>query len=66
MDTIRGPLWDASQGTYASNKDYVQQYVANLLTTSFPNLRPTQVEVREGGERALATRPAGGGARLRR
>lgn len=48
MDTIRGPLWDASQGTYASNKDFVQQYVANLLTTSFPNLRPTQVEVREG------------------
>ena len=53
MDTIRGPLWDASQGTYASNKDFVQQYVANLLTTSFPNLRPTQVEVREGGQRGL-------------
>ena len=61
MDTIRGPLWDASQGTYASNKDFAQQYVANLLTTSFPNLRPTQVEVREGGERGLSMGVTGGG-----
>lgn len=48
-DAIKAPLWDvAAQGpaAFPSNAAYVQQYVTQLLTTSFPNLRPQQVQVR--------------------
>lgn len=46
-DIITAPLWDvAAQGAaaYPSNVAFVTQYVTNLLTTSFPNLRPQQVQ----------------------
>jgi exportin-1 len=49
-DVITAPLWDvAAQGAAAfpSNAEYVQQFVTNLLATSFPNLRPQQVQVRQ-------------------
>lgn len=47
-DVIKAPLWDVSApggaAAYPSNAAYVQQYVTNLLATSFPNLRPQQVQ----------------------
>ncbi|KAL6772266.1 XPO1 [Auxenochlorella protothecoides x Auxenochlorella symbiontica] len=44
-EVIKGPLWDASQpGNFSSNPEFVQHYVTNLLSTSFPNLRATQVQ----------------------
>ena len=48
-DVIKAPLWDvAAQGptAYPNNLAFVQQQVSQLLTTSFPNMRPQQVEVR--------------------
>lgn len=48
-DVIKAPLWDAAaQGpaAFPSNVAYVQQQVSQLLATSFPNMRPQQVEVR--------------------
>lgn len=47
-DVIRAPLWDsAAQGAsaYTSNAAFVHEYVTSLLTTSFPNMRPQQVQV---------------------
>lgn len=47
-DVIKAPLWDVAAlgaAAYPSNAAYVQQFTANLLTTSFPNLRPQQVQV---------------------
>ena len=40
---------------YPSNAAFVQQYVTTLLATSFPNLRPQQVQVgaRRASERAI-------------
>ena len=46
-DALKAPLWDVAAlgaAAYPSNAAYVQQYVTNLLTTSFPNLRPQQVQ----------------------
>lgn len=46
-ETIKAPLWDvASLGpsAYPSNAAFVQAHVSELLTTSFPNLRPQQVQ----------------------
>lgn len=48
-DAIKAPLWDtAALGPTAcpNNAAYVHQQVSQLLTTSFSNLRPQQVEVR--------------------
>lgn len=45
---LQGPLWDvAAKGptAYPNNLAYVTEYVTNLLSTSFPNLRPQQVQV---------------------
>ncbi len=47
-DVIKAPLWDtAALGATAfpNNAAFVHQHVSQLLTTSFPNLRPQQVEV---------------------
>ena len=47
-DVIKAPLWDvASLGpaAFANNAAFVHQHVSQLLTTSFPNLRPQQVDV---------------------
>ena len=47
-DAIKAPLWDVAAlgpAAYPSNAAFAQQYTANLLTTSFPNLRPQQVQV---------------------
>lgn len=44
---ITAPLWDvAAQGAtaYPNNAAFIQSYVSELLTTSFPNLRPQQVQ----------------------
>jgi exportin-1 len=35
---IRAPLWDPSQGNFSNNQQYMREYVANLLATSFPNM----------------------------
>lgn len=46
-DAIKAPIWDvASLGpsAYPSNVSYVQSHVTELLSTSFPNLRPQQVQ----------------------
>ena len=50
-DAIKAPLWDVgAQGptAYPSNAAFVQQFTAQLLATSFPNLRPQQVQVPGG------------------
>jgi len=47
-DVIKAPLWDvAAQGptAFPNNSTYVNQQVSQLLTTSFPNMQPRQVEV---------------------
>lgn len=47
-DAIKAPLWDtAALGptAFPNNAAYVHQQVSQLLTTSFSNLRPQQVEV---------------------
>ena len=46
-DAIKGPLWDAAAlgpAAYPSNAAFVQAHVAEMLATSFPNLRPQQVQ----------------------
>jgi exportin-1 len=46
-DVIKAPLWDvAAQGptAFPNNSTYVNQQVSQLLTTSFPNMQPRQVE----------------------
>ncbi|BDA47056.1 Exportin-1 [Coccomyxa sp. Obi] len=46
-DVIKAPLWDtAALGATAfpNNAAFVHQHVSQLLTTSFPNLRPQQVK----------------------
>ena len=48
MNVIKAPLWDVSaQGASAfpSNTAYVEHQVSQLLTSSFPNMQPQQVEV---------------------
>lgn len=47
-DVIKAPLWDTAAlgpSTFPNNAAFVHQHVSQLLTTSFPNLRPQQVEV---------------------
>ena len=47
-DAIRAPLWDVEAlgpAAFPNNAAYVHQQVSQLLTTSFSNLRPQQVEV---------------------
>lgn len=49
---IRAPLWDtATKGpsAYASNADFVREFVTELLATSFPNLTPAQVQASVAG-----------------
>lgn len=46
-DVIKAPLWDvATLGptAFPNNAAFVQQHVKTLLSTSFPNLRPQQVD----------------------
>ena len=48
-DVIKDPLWDTAAlgpSAFPNNAAFVHQHVSQLLTTSFPNLRPQQVEVR--------------------
>ena len=47
-DVIKAPLWDAAAlgpAAFPNNAAFVHQHVSQLLATSFPNLRPQQVEV---------------------
>ena len=47
-NVIKAPLWDVSArgaSAFPSNTAYVQQQVSQLLSTSFPNMKPQQVEV---------------------
>ena len=49
-EAIRGPLWDVAttQGglsAYPNNAAFVHAQLTLLLQSSFPNLRPQQVEV---------------------
>lgn len=45
-DIIKAPLWEDSLGpnAYVSNAAFVQSHVVQMLSTSFPNLRPQQVQ----------------------
>lgn len=45
-DVIKAPLWDDNLGptAYPSNASFVQAHVSEMLSTSFPNLRPQQVQ----------------------
>ena len=46
----QAPLWDvAARGptAYPNNTAFVHEFTTNLLTTSFPNMRPQQVQVRD-------------------
>ena len=55
-DVIKAPLWDVAAlgpAAYPSNAVFVHHHVTQLLTTSFPNMRAQQVEVR----RALLCAP---------
>lgn len=48
-DVIKAPLWDTAAlgpAAFPNNAAFVHQHVSQLLATSFPNLRPQQVEVR--------------------
>lgn len=50
-EAIRAPLWDVNStsggvGAYPNNAAFVHAQLALLLQTSFPNLRPQQIEVR--------------------
>ncbi len=45
---VQAPLWDvAARGpaAYPNNTAFVHEFTTNLLTTSFPNMRPQQVQV---------------------
>jgi exportin-1 len=45
-DVIRAPLWDVAAlgpAAYPSNAAFIQAHVTDMLSTSFPNLRPQQV-----------------------
>ncbi len=45
---IKAPLWDeAAKGptAYPNNAVFVHEYVSDLLSRSFPNLRPAQLQV---------------------
>eukprot|EP00798_Chlamydomonas_sp_ICE-L_P000521 gene521-1934_t len=44
--TIKAPLWDVTAKgptAYPSNSSFVREYVVNLLTTSFANMTPQQI-----------------------
>lgn len=45
-DVIKAPLWDDSLGpaAYPSNVAFIQSHTSEMLSTSFPNLRPQQVQ----------------------
>lgn len=45
-DVIKAPLWDDNLGptAYPTNAVFIQSHVAEMLSTSFPNLRPQQVQ----------------------
>ena len=46
---IKAPLWDeAAKGptAYPNNAVFVHEFVSDLLSRSFPNLRPAQLQVR--------------------
>ena len=50
---IKAPLWDAEAkgvNAYPSNAAFVQEFVSSLLATSFPNMRPQQIHVRQASE----------------
>lgn len=45
---IKAPLWDVATlglAGYPSNAVFVHEYVTKLLSSSFPNMRPAQVQV---------------------
>ena len=47
-DVIKAPLWDVATlgpAAFPNNAAFVHQHVSQLLSTSFPNLLPQQVEV---------------------
>ena len=63
-DVIKAPLWDVAAlgpAAYPSNAVFVHHHVTQLLTTSFPNMRAPQVEVRRP---CSASSHRGAGARL--
>jgi exportin-1 len=46
-DAIKAPLWDVTTlgpTAFPNNAAFVQQHTSELLSTSFPNLRPQQVQ----------------------
>lgn len=43
-DVIKAPLWNPATQTATSNAAFVHEYVTSLLTSSFPNMRPQQVQ----------------------
>ena len=54
---IKAPLWDAEAkgiNAYPSNAAFVQEFVSSLLATSFPNMRPQQIHVRQASEHVKA------------
>ena len=61
---IKAPLWDAEakgMNAYPSNAAFVQEFVSSLLATSFPNMRPQQIHVRQASEQVkVALVPSGG------
>lgn len=47
-DQLSAPLWDAAKlgpGAYPNNAAFVKEHVANLLTTSFPNMSAAEAAV---------------------
>lgn len=50
-EAIQAPLWDVQNtpggmSAYPNNHAFVQTKLAELLQTSFPNLRPQQIQAR--------------------
>ena len=61
-DAIRAPLWDVAStsggvGAYPNNSAFVHSQLSLLLQSSFPNLRPQQIEVRSPHGRVITVQP---------
>lgn len=65
---ITAPLWDeAAKGptAYPNNAVFVHEFVSDLLSRSFPNLRPAQLKVSQMHLALLAAVQVDGSCRLR-
>ena len=53
-----GPVQAKGPTAYASNAAFVQEYVCGLLSSSFPNMTPVQIQAAVGGMMAIEDKRA--------